>query len=172
MLLLFDRALLAMGNLLFVSGVALTIGPMATVKFFLRKRNRKGTAAFFGGFLLVLWGWAMVGMLLEGYGVIALFAGFLPTILIFLAPPGCPDRTEKLLRKLGLGEAKAKGAPGCRQGKKEKPKKMSSRRQSRFRPSPANPPPSGTLLHGRSPVPGTPKTESKPNQLQDKTSVW
>ena len=84
MLLLFDRALLAMGNLLFVSGVALTIGPMATVKFFLRKRNRKGTAAFFGGFLLVLWGWAMVGMLLEGYGVIALFAGFLPTILIFL----------------------------------------------------------------------------------------
>ena len=26
------------------------------------------------------------------------------------------------------------------------------------------------LLHGRSPVPGTPQTESKPNQLQDKTS--
>ena len=39
--------------------------------------------------LLVVWGWAMVGMLLEGYGVIALFAGFLPTIHIFLKPPGC-----------------------------------------------------------------------------------
>merc|ERR1712091_403846 len=47
--LFFDRALLSMGNLLFISGVALTIGPNATVKFFLRKRNMKGSVAFFAG---------------------------------------------------------------------------------------------------------------------------
>ena len=82
--LFFDRALLSMGNLLFISGVALTIGPNATVKFFLRKRNRKGSVAFFAGVGLLLMGWAFVGMLLEGYGVVVLFAGFLPTVLIFL----------------------------------------------------------------------------------------
>jgi len=82
--LFFDRALLSMGNLLFISGVALTIGPNATVKFFLRKRNRKGSVAFFSGVGLLLMGWAFVGMLLEGYGVVVLFAGFLPTVLIFL----------------------------------------------------------------------------------------
>ena len=40
--------------------------------------------AFFGGVGLLLMGWAFVGMLLEGYGVVVLFAGFLPTVLIFL----------------------------------------------------------------------------------------
>ncbi|CAG9465384.1 unnamed protein product [Pedinophyceae sp. YPF-701] len=83
-LLLFDRALIAMGNVLFLSGVATTIGPEATIKFFIKPRNYKGTAFFGAGFLLVLWGWAMVGIALEGYGFFLLFAGFFPTVLHFL----------------------------------------------------------------------------------------
>ena len=39
---------------------------------------------FFLGFSLVLWGWPMFGLIIESYGIFALFAGFLPTILMFL----------------------------------------------------------------------------------------
>mmetsp|Transcript_3533 Transcript_3533/g.8813 ORF Transcript_3533/g.8813 Transcript_3533/m.8813 type:complete len:137 (-) Transcript_3533:959-1369(-) len=83
-ILFFDRGLLAMGNLLFVSGVTMIIGPKATLRFFTRKRNRRGSIAFFVGFCFVLYGWAMVGLIVEMYGIVSLFAGFLPTILIFL----------------------------------------------------------------------------------------
>ena len=45
----FDRGLLAMGNLLFLSGVALTIGPRATLRFFTRRKNMRVSFFFFGG---------------------------------------------------------------------------------------------------------------------------
>jgi hypothetical protein len=37
----FDRGLLAMGNVLFLSGVALSIGPRATLRFFTRRKNMR-----------------------------------------------------------------------------------------------------------------------------------
>ena len=37
-----------------------------------------------GGVVLVVWGWAIVGMLVETYGFWVLFAGFVPTALSFL----------------------------------------------------------------------------------------
>ncbi|BDA46156.1 Vesicle transport protein GOT1A [Coccomyxa sp. Obi] len=80
----FDKGLIALGNLMFLCGVALTIGPQATVKFFLRKKNLKGTMFFMAGVGLVVWGWAIVGMLVETYGFWLLFAGFVPTALSFL----------------------------------------------------------------------------------------
>jgi hypothetical protein len=42
-----------MGNVLFLAGVTLTIGPKRTLKFFIRPRNHKGTACFLGGLTLV-----------------------------------------------------------------------------------------------------------------------
>lgn len=36
------------------------------------------------GVALVVWGWAIVGMLMETYGFWLLFAGFIPTALSFL----------------------------------------------------------------------------------------
>mmetsp|Transcript_21096 Transcript_21096/g.54082 ORF Transcript_21096/g.54082 Transcript_21096/m.54082 type:complete len:140 (+) Transcript_21096:408-827(+) len=80
----FDKGLLAMGNLLFLSGVALTIGPDATLRFFLRPKNYKGSGFFLGGCALVIYGWPIVGMLLETYGFVLLFSGFFPTVLMFL----------------------------------------------------------------------------------------
>ena len=66
MLFFFDSALLAMGNVLFLSGVALTIGPMRAGKFFIRPKNVKGSASFLGGLLLVVvLRWCIVGMALE-----------------------------------------------------------------------------------------------------------
>mmetsp|Transcript_12910 Transcript_12910/g.17654 ORF Transcript_12910/g.17654 Transcript_12910/m.17654 type:complete len:139 (+) Transcript_12910:296-712(+) len=81
----FDQGLLSLGNLLFLSGVAVTIGGRRTFNFFFkRKRNYKGTAFFLGGLLLVLYGWALLGMILESYGFVLLFSDFFPTVLIFL----------------------------------------------------------------------------------------
>ncbi|MQL94860.1 hypothetical protein Taro_027528 [Colocasia esculenta] len=80
----FDKGLLAMGNILFVSGVMLTIGLKSTIQFFTKRKNYKGTISFGVGFFLVLIGWPVLGMILESYGFIILFSGFWPTLAVFL----------------------------------------------------------------------------------------
>ncbi|ERN01015.1 vesicle transport protein GOT1 [Amborella trichopoda] len=81
---MFDKGLLAMGNILFVSGVMLTIGPKSTIQFFMKRQNYKGSIAFVLGFFLVLIGRPIIGMIIEAYGFIVLFRGFWPTIAVFL----------------------------------------------------------------------------------------
>lgn len=49
-LMFFDKGLLAMGNILFLSGVMLIIGFSKTLRFFFQKRK----AAFSGGTLVLL----------------------------------------------------------------------------------------------------------------------
>mmetsp|Transcript_8207 Transcript_8207/g.30274 ORF Transcript_8207/g.30274 Transcript_8207/m.30274 type:complete len:144 (-) Transcript_8207:81-512(-) len=84
-MLFFDKGLLAMGNLLFLVGVTLTIGSRRAIKFFASKRNWKGSAAFLGGlFLVVFVGWVFTGMMVELYGFVVLFSGFFPTVIMFL----------------------------------------------------------------------------------------
>ncbi|KAJ8451019.1 hypothetical protein Cgig2_026828 [Carnegiea gigantea] len=64
---LFDKGLLAMGNILFLSGLALTIGLKSTLQFFMKPKNYKGTISFALGFFFVIIGWAILGMILESY---------------------------------------------------------------------------------------------------------
>lgn len=59
----------------------LIIGPAKTYRFFFQWRKAKGTACFLGGICLVLYGWAMVGIIVEGWGFINLFGDFFPTAL-------------------------------------------------------------------------------------------
>eukprot|EP00271_Cylindrocystis_brebissonii_P011933 TRINITY_DN29964_c0_g1_i1.p1 TRINITY_DN29964_c0_g1~~TRINITY_DN29964_c0_g1_i1.p1 ORF type:complete len:141 (-),score=21.07 TRINITY_DN29964_c0_g1_i1:548-970(-) len=80
----FDKGLLAMGNILFLAGMMLTIGFQDTISFFLRKKNRRGSAFFLSGFALVVFGWAILGMIIQSYGFIVLFSGFWPTFVYFL----------------------------------------------------------------------------------------
>ncbi|GAQ85011.1 vesicle transport protein [Klebsormidium nitens] len=80
----FDKGLLAMGNILFLSGMTLTIGFKSTWNIFLNKRNHRGSAAFLGGLFLVLIGWPFIGMIVEAYGFVYLFSGFWPTAQMFL----------------------------------------------------------------------------------------
>ncbi|XP_039827725.1 vesicle transport protein GOT1-like isoform X1 [Panicum virgatum] len=80
----FDKGLIAMGNILFLSGLGLTIGLKSTMQFFTKPKNYKGTISFGAGFFLVLIGWPFFGMLLEAYGFIVLFSGFWPTLVVFL----------------------------------------------------------------------------------------
>ncbi|KAG7029082.1 Vesicle transport protein GOT1, partial [Cucurbita argyrosperma subsp. argyrosperma] len=80
----FDKGLLAMGNILFFSGVTLTIGLKSTMQFFMKRQNFKGTISFGLGFFFVIIGWPIIGMILEAYGFVVLFSGFWPTLAVFL----------------------------------------------------------------------------------------
>ncbi|CAK7238997.1 MAG: Golgi Transport [Sporothrix thermara] len=82
-MLFFDRAMLAMGNILFLIGLTIIIGPSKTLLFFARKQKVKGTAAFFSGLLLILMRWPLIGFLVELYGIMVLFGDFLGTIAAF-----------------------------------------------------------------------------------------
>ncbi|KAI4470548.1 lipase containing protein [Holotrichia oblita] len=83
-LLLFDKSLLALGNILFIAGLACVIGLERTFRFFFQRHKIRASAAFFGGIIIVLLGWPLIGMLLETYGFILLFSGFFPVAINFL----------------------------------------------------------------------------------------
>jgi len=83
-LLLFDKGLLAIGNILFISGLGCVIGPWRTFNFFFQRHKLKASLAFIGGIFIVLMGWPIVGMIFETYGFVLLFSGFLPVAINFL----------------------------------------------------------------------------------------
>ncbi|KAI9689876.1 MAG: Golgi Transport [Bathelium mastoideum] len=84
-LLFFDRAMLAMGNILFLIGLTIIIGLQKTVRFFARREKLKGTAAFAAGIVLILLRWPLIGFCIELYGIMVLFGDFLVTIAGFAA---------------------------------------------------------------------------------------
>lgn len=84
MILFFDKALLAIGNILFVAGLSFVIGLERTFKFFFQKHKMKATGFFLGGVFIVLIGWPVVGMVLEIYGFFLLFRGFFPVAVGFI----------------------------------------------------------------------------------------
>ncbi|XP_017492662.1 PREDICTED: vesicle transport protein GOT1B isoform X1 [Rhagoletis zephyria] len=106
-LFLFDKGLLAIGNLLFLSGLACVIGVQRTFRFFFQRHKVKGTTAFFGGIFVVLLGFPMIGMVIELYGFFVLFSGFFPVAVNFLGRVpvlGSILNTpliQKLVQKLG-----------------------------------------------------------------------
>lgn len=92
-LLLFDRGLLAIGNvsigklfhsdrifqrvlffqILFICGLACIIGLERTFRFFVQRKKIKSSLAFFGGIIIVLMGYPLIGMVIESYGFFLLF---------------------------------------------------------------------------------------------------
>jgi hypothetical protein len=81
-----------MGNILFLTGFGFLSGLARTLEFFglggskwrERWRSRwRGIATFLGGILMVLCGWTMTGMLVEGFGFLNLFGSFFPLALQF-----------------------------------------------------------------------------------------
>ncbi|XP_059080655.1 vesicle transport protein GOT1B-like isoform X2 [Tigriopus californicus] len=83
-LLLFDKGLIAIGNILFLSGLAFVIGLERTFRFFFQWHKARGSIAFFGGISVVLFGYPLIGMLIECYGFFVLFSGFFPVAINFL----------------------------------------------------------------------------------------
>lgn len=73
-----------MGNILYLSGVTLIIGPTRSVRFFFQRRKAKASVSFFTGMAVVLAGWPMIGMALELFGFVNLFGDFFPVVIAFL----------------------------------------------------------------------------------------
>jgi len=82
--LLFDKGLLTIGNLLFIGGVALIVGREGTMNLFFQKRSLKGSICFFIGIVLVLIGWTFIGIIVEAYGFFYIFGSFFPIALAFM----------------------------------------------------------------------------------------
>ena len=77
---MFDRAMLASGNFLLVSGLVTAIGYKRSTSFFFSRSRLKGTIFLLGGVVLVFVQWAIFGILSEFIGIIYLFK-YLPFIL-------------------------------------------------------------------------------------------
>ena len=67
---------------MFLSGLACVIGLERTFRFFFQWHKAKGSGAFFGGILVVLLGWPIIGMCVELYGFVVLFRSVTGTMLI------------------------------------------------------------------------------------------
>ncbi|POS81179.1 Got1-like family protein [Diaporthe helianthi] len=103
-MLFFDRAMLAMGNILFLIGLTIIIGPQKTLLFFARKQKAKGTAAFFGGLILILLRWPLIGFCIELYGIMVLFGDFFGTIAAFArSAPIVGPYIGLVIDRLGMG---------------------------------------------------------------------
>lgn len=83
-LLLFDRPMLTLGNMLFVAGTIVLIGPDKCFKYFTNPSKFRGTICFIVGMVMVVFKWPIIGMLLELFGIANLFGNFFPTIVSFL----------------------------------------------------------------------------------------
>ncbi|RYO88703.1 hypothetical protein DL766_004417 [Monosporascus sp. MC13-8B] len=107
-MLFFDRAMLAMGNILFLIGLTIIIGPQKTLLFFARRQKAKGTAAFFAGLLLILLRWPLIGFCVELYGIFVLFGDFLGTVAGFARGlPVVGPYVGALVDRAGLGRRNA-----------------------------------------------------------------
>lgn len=86
-LLVFNSGLLAMGNILFLASFPFLIGLKPTLSFFnplQRRQKLRGILLFFSGIVLVLTGWAKIGILLEVVGMVEMFGTFVPHVVTFL----------------------------------------------------------------------------------------
>lgn len=65
-----------MGNVLFLVGITLLLGPQRTFAFFARRQKWRGSSAFWAGIVLILMRWTFVGFAVECVGIFYLFGEF------------------------------------------------------------------------------------------------
>jgi len=82
--LFFNKTLLRMGNLLFISGVPLILGPSRTVGYFFQPNKFRATGCLLFGIFLVLAGRPILGMALEIFGIMNLFGNLFPLLMVML----------------------------------------------------------------------------------------
>jgi hypothetical protein len=82
--LFFNKALMRLGNLLFMAGVPMTIGPGRTAGYFLQPQKARATGCLALGIVLVFVGHPVIGIALEAFGLMNLFGNMFPFALVIL----------------------------------------------------------------------------------------
>lgn len=78
-IMLLDSVLLTMGNILFIAGIGMVMGPRRFTTFF--KARMRASGFFFAGVFFVLIRWCFVGIALQMFGALNLFGNFIPMVL-------------------------------------------------------------------------------------------
>lgn len=73
-----------MGNLFFVAGVPMTIGPGRTAGYLVQPKKARATGCLALGILLVFFGYPVFGIILESFGVLNLFGNMFPLAFAIL----------------------------------------------------------------------------------------
>lgn len=81
--LFFNRTLLRFGNLLFIAGVPMTLGPSRTFGYFVKPEKFRATACLGLGIFLVFMGSPLFGIILEFFGLLNLFGNMFPMVWMF-----------------------------------------------------------------------------------------
>ena len=76
-----NKALLRLGNLLFITSVVVTMGLSRTAAFFLKPKNLRATVCLGIGIVLVVIGSPVFRMILEVFGLLNLFGNMFPVIM-------------------------------------------------------------------------------------------
>lgn len=82
--LFFNKTLMRLGNLFFVAGVPMTIGPGRTAGYFFQPTKARATGCLALGIFLVFVGWPVLGIILEVFGFLNLFGNMFPVAMAVL----------------------------------------------------------------------------------------
>lgn len=82
--LFFNKTLMRLGNLFFVAGVPMTLGPGRTAGYFFQPKKARATGCLFAGIFLVFIGWPIFGIILEVFGLLNLFGNMFPMAMMIL----------------------------------------------------------------------------------------
>ena len=80
--LFFNKTLMRLGNLLFIAGVPMTVGPSRTISYFVKPEKFRAKACLCVGIFLVLVGSPVSGIALEIFGLLNLFGNMFPVIMV------------------------------------------------------------------------------------------
>lgn len=84
--LMFNRAMLVLGNIFVIAGLIAVVGPQRAVAFFSRKQKWRGSLSFSIGLLLIFYGRTFIGMVIEVFGILNLFGYVSPCLISTNSP--------------------------------------------------------------------------------------
>ena len=76
--LFFEKNLIRLGNVLLVAGAPIVVGPQRASRYVLNPSKLRGTLCFACGFMLVLSGHPLLGIVVEIFGFLNLFGNLFP----------------------------------------------------------------------------------------------
>ena len=80
--LFFNKTLMRLGNLLFIAGVPMTLGPSRTLGYFVKPEKFRATGCLALGIFLVFIGMPVFGIILEAFGILNLFGNLFPIVWV------------------------------------------------------------------------------------------